>query len=113
MDLNEILGELNDQEVGTSIDIEAKLVLAGSEVKPGDIMSYPEKFSLKKLNEAAYELRAVQGGFKIGFVVTDYWEFTDGYVKTGILNITDAEPKGCAVLVNHFKPTELRFEYLD
>ena len=110
MDLTQILTKLNDQMEGESIEIQGKLILTGSEVKPGNIMSFPNKFELIRRNEAAYELRQIGGEFRMGFVATDYWESVGEYIKTGILSITGAAPEGCALLVNHYKPTELRFE---
>jgi len=110
MDLTQILTKLNDQAVSEFLQIEGRLILTGSEAKSGNIMTYPNTFLLTRINEASYEIKAIGGDFKMKFIATDYWENVSGYIKTGILNITETSPEGCAALVDHFKPTELRFE---
>ena len=105
-----MLRALNDQAVGSAIEIDARLVLAGSESRPeGSVMEYPNRFSLTKVNAAGYKIKAADGGFQMDFVVTDDWENTGEYVKIGILNMQNVLPDGCRQLVVYFEPTELRF----
>ena len=110
MNLDDMLRALNDQQVGSAIEIDATLVLAGSEQRPeGSVMEYPNRFSLTRTNAAGYKIASLDGGFQMDFVVTDNWENTGEYVRTGVLNMQNVSPDGCRQLVEHYKPAELRF----
>ena len=112
MNLDDMLRALNDQAVGSAIEIDATLVVTGSEMRPGvPLMTYPNRFSLTRAKEAAYQIKALEEGanFQMDFVVTDHWENTGEYVRIGVLNMQNVSPDGCRQLVERYKPTELRF----
>jgi len=114
MNLDDMLRALNDQQVGSAIEIDANLVLTGSEKRRSEsqpeesVMEYPNRFSLTRTREAAYNITNADGSFCMDFVVIDDWENTGEHVKIGILNMQNVSPDSCRQLVEYYKPTELR-----